>query len=152
MTPGATTTHPARQATTPRRADPDRPVTVFAAGCFNRVHPAHLRLLRQARALGDRLIVVLSHDAHNRKPNAVPAVVRKERLEALRVADEVIIGDAGGFAATLRRVAPDVLVLGYDQALPDAETEAAVRALGVAIVVMPWFPGKDGAADRCSDR
>jgi FAD synthetase len=126
-------------------------VTVFAAGCFNRVHPAHLRLLRQARALGDRLVVVLSHDEHNKKPNAVPAARRKKRLERLGVADEVVIGAADGFAVTLRRVRPDVLVLGYDQRLPDSATERAVRELGVDVVVMPWFPGKeDSGASHCS--
>lgn len=126
-----------------------KPVTVFAAGCFNRVHPAHLRLLRQAKVLGDRLVVVLSNDAHNRKPNAVPAAERKRRLEALGVADEVRVGDADSFAESLRRVSPDVLVLGYDQKLPDPETEAAVRALGVRVVVMPWFPGKEDRASSC---
>jgi cytidyltransferase-like protein len=115
------------------------------------VHPAHLRLLRQARALGDRLVVVLSNDAHNKKPNAVPAILRQENLRALNIADDVIIGDSDGFAATLRRVTPDILVLGYDQRLPDAETEAAVRALGIELVVMPWFPGKeDPGAAHCS--
>ncbi|MFI5362432.1 MAG: adenylyltransferase/cytidyltransferase family protein [Elusimicrobiota bacterium] len=128
-----------------------KPVTVFAAGCFNRIHPAHLRLLRQARALGDRLVVVLSNDAHNNKPNAVSAELRQERLRALKIADDVIVGDSDGFAATLRRVTPDILVLGYDQRLPDAETETAVRSLGVEIVVMPWFPGKeDPGAAHCS--
>lgn len=115
------------------------------------MHPAHLRLLRQARALGDRLVVVLSNDAHNRKPNAVPSSERKKTLESYGVADEVIVGGADGFAATLRRVRPDVLVLGYDQKLPDAETEAAARELGVDVVVMPWFPGKEeGAPAHCA--
>ncbi len=140
-----------RKTTATPRADLGGSVTVFAAGCFNRVHSAHLRLLRRARSLGDRLIVVLSNDAHNRKPNAVPASRRRRRLRELRVADEVIIGDADGFAATLRRARPDILVLGYDQRLPDAQTGAAVRELGVEVVVMPWFPGKeDPGAARCS--
>jgi cytidyltransferase-like protein len=127
----------------------DKPVTVFAAGCFNRVHPAHLRLLRQAKVLGDRLVVVLSNDAHNRKPNAVPAAERKRRLESYGVADEVVVGEADSFAESLRRVSPDVLVLGYDQKLPDPETEAAVSAMGVRVVVMPWFPGKEDRAESC---
>jgi len=126
-------------------------VTVFAAGCFNRIHPAHLRLLKQARALGDRLVIVLSNDAHNKKPNAVPAAKRKEWLEELGIADAVIVGGPDGFAPTLRRVHPDVLVLGYDQKLPDPETEQAVRELGVEIVVMPWYPGKeDSGSAHCS--
>ena len=115
------------------------------------MHPAHLRLLRQARALGDRLVVVLSNDAHNKKPNAVPAKLRQQRLRELNIADDIIIGDPDGFAATLKRVTPDILVLGYDQRLPDAETEAAVRALGVEVIVMPWYPGKeDPAAAHCA--
>jgi FAD synthetase len=125
-------------------------VTVFAAGCFNRVHPAHLRLLRRARTLGEKLVVVLSNDAHNKKSNAVPAVLRKRALEAFGVADEVVVGDPHGFAATLRRVRPDILVLGYDQRLPDEETEREVEKLGVEVVVMPWFPGKENsAASHC---
>lgn len=123
-----------------------KPVTVFAAGCFNRVHPAHLRLLRQAKVLGDRLVVVLSNDAHNKKPNAVPAAERKKRLESYGVADEVLVGEADSFAESLRKVAPGIIVLGYDQKLPDPETEQAVAALGVRVVVMPWFPGKEDRA------
>lgn len=123
-----------------------KPVTVFAAGCFNRVHPAHLRLLRQAKVLGDRLVVVLSNDAHNKKPNAVPAAERKKRLESYGVADEVLVGEAHSFAESLRKVSPGILVLGYDQKLPDPETEQAVAALGVRVVVMPWFPGKEDRA------
>lgn len=118
-------------------------MTVFAAGCFNRIHPAHVRLLRGAKVLGDKLVVVLSNDAHNRKPNAVPAATRKRWIEELGVADKVVVGDAGSFAETLKREKPDILVLGYDQKLPDPETEAAVKKMGVTVIVMPWFPGKE---------
>ena len=118
-------------------------VTVFAAGCFNRVHKAHLRMLETARSLGDRLVVVLSNDAHNKKPNAVPAKVRRRRMEELGVADKVLVGEADSFAGSLRREKPDILVLGYDQRLPDAETARAVRDMGVEVVTLPWFQGKD---------
>ena len=132
-----------RKKRTPPRAEPRGPVTVFVAGCFNRVHSAHLRLLRAARVLGDRLVVVLSNDSHNRKPNAVAAARRRKWVQALGLADRVIIGDAKGFAGTVRRENPDILVLGYDQKLPDPETERAVLDMGVAVVRMPWFPGKE---------
>ena len=118
-------------------------VTVFAAGCFNRIHRAHLRMLQTARCLGDRLVVVLSNDAHNRKPNAVAARTRLRWMKQLGLADKVIVGEADSFAATLRREKPDILVLGYDQRLPDAKTARAIRDLGVEVVVMPWFPGKE---------
>lgn len=121
----------------------NKPVTVFAAGCFNRIHKAHLAMLRGARALGDRLVLVLSNDAHNRKPNAVPAAVRLRRLRELHIADQVVIGDAGSFAASLRRQRPGILALGYDQRLPDAETGRVVSEMGIEVVVMPWMPGKE---------
>lgn len=118
-------------------------MTVFAAGCFNRVHEAHLRLLREARALGDELVVVLSNDAHNKKPTAVSAERRKKTLESYGLADRVVIGRPDSFAASLREVKPQILVLGYDQRLPDAETAKVVEELGVRLIVMPWFPGKE---------
>ena len=94
---------------------------------------------------------MLSHDAHNKKPNAVPSATRKKWLEGLGVADRVVVGDPDGFVATLRREKPDILVLGYDQRLPDADTEAAVRAMGIEVVRLPWFPGKeDPAASHCA--
>ena len=93
---------------------------------------------------------MLSNDAHNRKPNAVPAATRKRWIEELGVADKVVIGDAGSFADTLKREKPDILVLGYDQRLPDPETEAAVKKMGVTVIVMPWFPGKeDQSSSSC---
>ena len=117
--------------------------TVFAAGCFNRVHQAHVTLLKTARAFGDELIVVISHDAHTRKQNAVPAVRRRLWIEGLGIADRVIVGRAESFAQSLRQARPDVLVLGYDQRFPDAETASAVRELGIRVVQLPWYPGKE---------
>lgn len=124
-------------------------VTVFAAGCFNRIHKAHWRMLQTARSLGDRLVVVLSHDAHNRKPNAVPARTRLRCMKALGLADAVVIGQAHSFSRSLLRERPDILVLGYDQKLPDEETRRAVEELGIAVVVLPWFPGK---SESCGPR
>ena len=120
-----------------------RKITVFTAGCFNRLHKAHFTMLVHARGLGNRLVLGLSHDAHNKKPNAVPMDVRWERLSGLGIADEVVIGDAQRFAGTLQRVAPQILVLGFDQKIPDAETEAMIVEKGIQVIRFPWFPGKE---------
>lgn len=118
-------------------------MTVFAAGCFNRLHEAHVRMLRHARSLGDELVVVLSNDAHNRKPNAVPAAARRRNLEALGLADRVIVGHPDSFARTVREVKPSIVALGYDQRLPDEDTEKALREVGARVVTLPWYPGKE---------
>jgi FAD synthetase len=123
-------------------------VIVFAAGCFNRIHQAHVQMLKNARALGDELVVVLSNDAHNRKPNAVPSKTRLRWMKELGLADRVVVGKPTSFAASLREIKPNILVLGYDQKLPDGETAKAVKELGVEIVVMPWFPGNNDTCAR----
>lgn len=120
-----------------------KPVRVFAAGCFNRIHKAHRRMLSQAKVLGDELVVVLANDAHNTKPTAVPAAQRVKAIEALHLADRVVVGRPDGFVKTLRAENPSILVLGYDQSLPDAETEKAAREMGVEIVRLPWLPGRE---------
>lgn len=116
---------------------------VFAAGCFNRIHEAHAQMLRTARSFGDELVVVLSNDAHNKKPNAVPAAVRLKWMKKLGLADRIVVGRPGDFAGSLRAEKPDILVLGYDQRLPDEETARAVDELGIQLVQLPWYPGKD---------
>jgi glycerol-3-phosphate cytidylyltransferase-like family protein len=99
-------------------------------------------MLAAARTLGDRLVVVLSHDRHNKKPNAVPAAQRLKRLKALDLADKIVIGAPDSFAESIRREMPDIIALGYDQRLPDEETERLVRDLGIKVARLPWFPGK----------
>lgn len=89
------------------------------------------------------MVLILTHDAHNRKSSAVDARERRRRLEAWGVADEVRVGLPDSFAVSLRRERPDIVALGYDQWLPDKETEKAVKELGIEVRVMPWFPGKE---------
>lgn len=134
----------------PKVVDYDRPchgrcrkVTVFTAGCFNRLHKAHFTMLVHARGLGNRLVIALSHDAHNCKPNAVSAEIRQRRLSSLGLADEVVIGDPDRFVGTLLRVDPQILVLGFDQKLPDEETEQLVVERGIQVIRFPWFHGKE---------
>jgi glycerol-3-phosphate cytidylyltransferase-like family protein len=100
-------------------------------------------MLQTARSFGDELIVVVSNDAHNHKKNAVPASKRKGWLDKLHLADKVVVGEADSFAKSLEREKPDVLVLGYDQRMPDEATQKAVEKLGVEVVQLPWFPGKE---------
>lgn len=100
-------------------------------------------MLQTAKSLGDRLVIVLSSDSHNRKPYAVAAEVRLRWLEELGRADKVIVGREDSFVETLRKEKPDIIALGYDQRLPDAATQKVVMEMGIEVVVLPWFAGKD---------
>lgn len=106
---------------------------VLVGGKFNRLHPGHLWFLARAKSLG-QLIVVLAHDEHNKRAYARSATERKKALEELRIADKVVVGSPAAFVNVLRKFKPDVIVLGYDQKLPDKSTSDYVKKAKIKIV------------------
>jgi len=106
---------------------------ILTGGKFNRIHPGHLWLLKRAKKLG-YLVVVIANDSHNKKPYAVPANKRKKMIEALDIADKVVIGAPKKFVRVVHRFRPSVIVLGYDQKLPDKETKEAVKKMKIRVV------------------
>src|SRR3990172_6633890 len=96
--------------------------TILTGGKFNRIHPGHIWLLKKAKKLG-YLVVVIAHDSHNKRPYAVPGSKRKKAVEELGVADKVVVGDKNRFVGIVKKFRPDVIVLGYDQKMPDKETK-----------------------------
>ena len=92
---------------------------VFTNGCFDLIHPGHVKLLRKARALGTKLIVGLNSDRSVRaiKGSPRPFMNQKARaavLSELRSVDEVRIFDENTPERLIREIKPDVLVKGGD--------------------------------------
>jgi D-beta-D-heptose 7-phosphate kinase/D-beta-D-heptose 1-phosphate adenosyltransferase len=93
---------------------------VFTNGVFDIIHPGHVRYLRDARALGDLLIVGINSDrsvkalakAPNRPIN--PEAERVEVLSALASVDAVVIFDEDTPHAIISALQPDILVKGAD--------------------------------------
>jgi D-glycero-beta-D-manno-heptose 1-phosphate adenylyltransferase len=93
---------------------------VFTNGVFDIIHPGHVRYLRDARALGDMLIVGINSDrsvralakAPNRPVNS--EAERAEVLGALASVDAVVIFDEDTPHAIIFALQPDVLVKGAD--------------------------------------
>jgi rfaE bifunctional protein nucleotidyltransferase chain/domain len=86
-------------------------------GCFDIVHPGHIRHLRQARALGDALLVSITGDDAIRKGDGrplIPQELRAENLAALDFVDLVFIEPAATAEGLLREVSPDVYVKGKE--------------------------------------
>lgn len=116
---------------------------VFTNGCFDILHRGHVEFLRQARALGDTLIVALNGDDSIRalkgKGRPVNSLEdRMEVLDGLQAVDLLIHFDGESPAALLRAVRPDVFAKGgtYSvDSLPEAEL---VRALGGTVEIIPF--------------
>jgi rfaE bifunctional protein nucleotidyltransferase chain/domain len=94
---------------------------VFTNGCYDLLHPGHIRLLEQARSLGDVLILALNSDASVRrlKGPSRPLISEQGRVEvaaALEAVDAVTIFDEDTPRELIAAVLPDVLVKGADWA------------------------------------
>jgi rfaE bifunctional protein nucleotidyltransferase chain/domain len=119
---------------------------VFTNGCFDLLHPGHIRLLEQARALGDVLVVGLNSDASVRhaKGDSRPLIPEQERAEvlaALAGVDLVVIFEEATPRELIARLLPDVLVKGADWGAEEIVGRAEVEQAGGRVVSIPLQPG-----------
>ncbi|MDD1747549.1 MAG: FAD synthase [Methanomassiliicoccales archaeon] len=107
---------------------------VMATGVFDILHSGHLHYLQEAKELGDELYVVVATDATVRRRKHEPITPEKMRVElvqALKPVDKAILGTEGDMYETVRRIEPDIIALGYDQAFDEKELEAEIRKRGL---------------------
>jgi len=119
---------------------------VFTNGVFDLVHPGHVRYLRDARALGDLLIVAVNSDRSaraNKGPQRpiTPERERAEVLAALEVVDAVVIFDEETPHHIISLIQPDVLVKGADWGPDDIVGRDIVEARGGRVVRIGLAPG-----------
>ena len=119
---------------------------VFTNGCFDLLHPGHVRYLIQARSLGDALIVALNSDRSVRalKGEGRPILNQQERAEviaALEAIDYVTIFDEETPRELIAAVLPDVLVKGGDWALDEIVGREEVEAAGGEVLSLPYIDG-----------
>ena len=92
---------------------------VFTNGCFDLIHPGHVRYLSAAKRLGDVLVVALNSDASVRRLKGpsrplVPLHDRCDVMAALQMVDFVTSFNADTPSALIQQLQPDVLVKGGD--------------------------------------
>lgn len=104
--------------------------TVFVSGVFNVLHPGHVRLLRFARSMGERLVVGVLSDSLAEGVATMHEAQRREAVESLRVVDEaVVIHDS--VDAAIERLRPSVVVKGREhQSTKNSEEEILERIGG----------------------
>jgi rfaE bifunctional protein nucleotidyltransferase chain/domain len=118
-----------------------RPLVVQCHGCFDIVHPGHIRYLQFARSQGDVLVVSITGDAVIDKGDQrpyIPQELRAENLAALEFVDYVIIDPHPTARELLESVRPDIYVKGQEYATSSdprflAEREAVESAGGRVI-------------------
>jgi rfaE bifunctional protein nucleotidyltransferase chain/domain len=125
----------------------DRGATLVAtSGCFDLLHAGHVASLRAARALGDRLVVLLNSDASVRRLKGpgrplVPAADRAAVLSGLACVDGVEIFDDDTPLRALERLRPQLFVKGGDYGGLEIPEERAMAEWGGRVVIVPYLAG-----------
>jgi D-beta-D-heptose 7-phosphate kinase/D-beta-D-heptose 1-phosphate adenosyltransferase len=123
----------------------------FTNGCFDLLHRGHVKLLAQARAACDRLVVGLNDDASVRrlKGDSRPLQYvhsRAEVLAALEAVDLVAVFGEDTPLALIERVRPQVLVKGGDYRREDVVGHDLVEAAGGETILVDLVPGHSTTA------
>lgn len=118
---------------------------VFTNGCYDLLHPGHIRLLERARSLGDVLILALNTDASvaRLKGPARPLLPERHRAAmalALEAVDAVTFFDEDTPRELIAAVLPDILIKGADWAHFIAGREE-VEAAGGKVMALSLEPG-----------
>jgi rfaE bifunctional protein nucleotidyltransferase chain/domain len=121
---------------------------VLTNGVFDLLHVGHLRYLRQARALGDVLVVGVNADSSVRKPGRplIPEAERAELVAALEPVDFVVIFQEDTADHLIREVRPSVYVKGADYTAETLPEAATAHEVGARLAFMPLVPGRSTTA------
>jgi D-beta-D-heptose 7-phosphate kinase/D-beta-D-heptose 1-phosphate adenosyltransferase len=119
---------------------------VMTNGCFDILHPGHIRYLREAKALGDRLVVAVNSDASVKalKGDSRPVnglAVRMEMLAALESVDWVVAFEEETPESLICAVKPDVLVKGGDYQPDQIAGSRCVWDNGGEVLVLNFWEG-----------
>jgi len=93
-------------------------VKVMATGAFDILHMGHIYFLKEAKKLGDKLVVVVACDSTIRKLKHEPVTSEKMRLQLikeLKIVDEAYLGQKDDIYKIVEDIKPDIIALGYDQ-------------------------------------
>lgn len=124
--------------------------TVMVFGTFDILHAGHISLLKQAKKMGEKLVVVVARDttATSVKGSA-PLHNEKERmamLRELRVVDAIQLGDKVDRYKVIKAVRPDVIALGYDQTAFVSGLREKIKEFGLKTKVRrlkPFHPDRN---------
>ena len=135
------------------------PTTVAISGGFDPIHVGHVEMMKEAKALGDRLVVILNNDNWliNKKGFAfMNQQERKAIIEAIKYVDEVIITNHPehptdvSVCAELASLKPDIFANGGDRK-PDGDPVPEVELCGKLGIKMVYNIGHSGKIQSSSD-
>lgn len=124
---------------------------VAVSGGFDPIHVGHVRMILEAKALGDELVVILNNDNWLKKKKGsafMPEEQRKEIIEAIRGVDRVVLtkhipdDEDRSVCEALREIHPDIFANGGDRFSDNIPEAVLCRELGIETVFNVGAGGK----------
>ena len=112
---------------------------VMASGVFDILHNGHVHYLREAKKLGDELVVVVATDATVKRRKHTPIIPEKMRMElvnSLKPVDRAVLGKPGDKYKVVEEIRPDIIAIGYDQPFNEKVLEEDLRKRGLEVKVV----------------
>lgn len=119
-------------------------VTVMATGTFDILHMGHIYFLKEAKKLGDSLIVVVACDNTVRRLKHEPVTPEQMRLNLIKelgMVDKAVLGREDDMFAVVEEHNPDIIALGYDQIHDEKKLKQKIkqRHLSAQIIRLPKY-------------
>ncbi len=137
-------------------------IIVAISGGWDPIHVGHIKLFREAKKLGDKLVVILNNDNWLRKKKGYVFMSEKERkeiVEAINGVDRVVITkhkpdpSDTSVCAELKKIKPDIFANGGDRTLDNIPEVAVCKEIGCKMVFNVGKGGKiQSSAWLVSDR
>ena len=122
-----------------RKKSKKKQVIVAVSGGWDPLHIGHVRLFKEAKKLGDKLVVILNNDHWLKKKKGyifMPQEERKEIIEAIRYVDEVILTNQPknpkdmSVCEELKKIRPHIFANGGDRKLDNIPEVPVCEAIG----------------------
>lgn len=123
---------------------------VMTNGCFDLLHPGHIHSLKEARKLGNCLIVVLNSDSSVKKLKGPKRPIfneieRSTMLTAISFVDFVVLCDDDNMCNALQQIKPDIWVKGSDRTLETLNQDER-RIAEENEIEIKFIPNKQGVS------
>ena len=119
---------------------------IFTNGCFDILHPGHIRYLKEAKKFGDILIVALNSDKSVRRLKGKNRPVfsendRVEILSSLEFVDYIIIFNELSPKKLILSLKPDIQVKGGDYKEEEVLEKETMEKIGGRVIIVPYYKG-----------
>ena len=123
-------------------------VKVMATGTFDLLHMGHIYFLKEAKKLGDTLVVVVATDKTVRRLKHEPVnpqEIRLKLIKELKIVDEAFIGHEDDMYKIVKEIKPDIIALGYDQIHDEKTIEKELKKRNIKVKIVRLSELKGGS-------